>query len=320
MECCVRVWLLALRLVGTPRGKGTVAEMGLAQAPALTAKGAAPPHLRIEPVSGAIGAEIHGLDLSADLDAPTIAALRRALLDHCVIFFRDQRLDVGWHKAFAARFGEIFLHPNLAGSAADPAVIDIIRQPGDRKVIGEDWHSDTPQVAEPPMGSMLYAVEVPPYGGDTAFASQYLAYEALSPGLKAMLSGLRALQSDRHVAGPARDLGASNAARRVDDKPWRETANHHPVARTHPETGRKALFVNRQTTIAFEGMTEEESRPLLDYLCAHANRPEFTCRFRWRTGSLAFWDNRCAQHLAINDGVPARRVMRRVQIVGDKPF
>jgi taurine dioxygenase len=300
--------------------KDQVAAIELAHAPAPVSRDAPAPPFRIEPVSGAIGAEIIGLDLSADLDAVTIAALRRALLDHCVIFFRDQDLDIARHKAFATRFGTLFLHPNIAGSKADPAVIDIIRQPGDRKVIGEDWHSDTPQVAEPPMGSLLYAVEVPPFGGDTAFASQYLAYEALSPGLKAMLAGVRALQSDRRVAGPARDLGASNAARRADDKPWQETAHHHPVVRTHPETGRKALFVNRQTTIAFEGMTEEESRPLLDYLCAHAHRPEFTCRFRWRTGSLAFWDNRCAQHLAINDGVPARRVMRRLQIVGDTPF
>jgi taurine dioxygenase len=280
----------------------------------------APSTLRVEPVTGALGAEVHGVDLARELDDATIAAIRRALLAHCVIFFRDQHLDIPRQKAFTARFGTLFLHPNIAGSAADPAIIDVVRHPGDTKIIGEDWHSDTPQVAEPPMGSLLYAVEVPPHGGDTMFANQYLAYETLSPGMKHMLDGLRALHSDRRVAGPARDLGASNAAKRTRDDEWRETAHFHPVVRTHPETGRKALYVNRQSTIHFEDMTEAESRPLLDFLCTHAHRPEFTCRFRWRAGSVAFWDNRCAQHVAINDRMPSRRIMRRLQIEGDRPF
>lgn len=289
----------------------------LAQASALSSAALALP---IEPISGALGAEVLGIDISQDLGAETIAAIRRALLDHGVIFFRDQQLDIARHKAFASRFGALFLHPNIAGSKSDPAVIDIVRNPGDTKIIGEDWHSDTPQVEKPPMGSLLYAVDVPPYGGDTLFSSQYLAYDALSPGLKAMLDGVRAMHSDRRVAGPARNLAASNAQKRKADDEWRETANFHPVVRTHPETGRKALYVNRQSTIAFEHMTEEESKPLLDYLCAHAHRPEFTCRFRWRNGSLAFWDNRCTQHVAINDTGMSRRVMRRLQLEGDKPF
>ena len=276
--------------------------------------------MRAEPISGALGAEILGIDIARELDDATIAAIRQALLDHCVIFFRDQELDVARQKAFTSRFGTLFLHPNIAGSAADPAVIDVVRNPGDKKIIGEDWHSDTPQVPAPPMGSLLYAVDVPAYGGDTMFANQYLAYDALSPGMKAMLSGLRAVHSDRLVAGPARDLAASNAKKLKGDAEWRETANLHPVVRTHPETKRKALYVNRQSTIAFENMTEAESRPLLDYLCQHAHRPEFTCRFRWKKGSVAFWDNRCAQHIAINDTGMSRRVMRRLQIVGDAPF
>ena len=276
--------------------------------------------LRIEPVTGALGAEILGIDIASDLDDATIAAIRQALLEHCVIFFRDQELDIPRQKAFTSRFGTLFLHPNIAGSAADPAVIDVVRNPGDKKIIGEDWHSDTPQVSAPPMGSLLYAVEVPAYGGDTMFANQYLAYDALSPGMKTLLDGLRAVHSDRRVAGPARDLNASNAKKLKDDAEWREPANVHPVVRTHPETHRKALYVNRQSTIAFEDMTEDESKPLLDYLCQHAHRPEFTCRFRWRKGSVAFWDNRCAQHMAINDTGMSRRVMRRLQIVGDKPF
>ena len=289
-----------------------------ALAPASTRSGAQ--SFRIEPIAGALGAEILGIDIAQDLSDATIAAIRRALLAHGVIFFRDQDLDVARQKAFTSRFGTLFLHPNIQGSKSDPAVIDIVRNPGDTKIIGEDWHSDTPQVAAPPMGSLLYAVDVPAYGGDTMFASQYLAYDALSPGLKAMLDGVRAMHSDRRVAGPARDLGASNAAKKKSDDEWRETASFHPVVRTHPETGRKALYVNRQSTIAFEDMTEAESKPLLDYLCAHAHRPEFTCRFRWRNGSVAFWDNRCTQHVAINDTGSFRRVMRRLQIDGDRPF
>ncbi len=274
---------------------------------------------RIEPVAGALGAEILGIDLTLDHDDATIAAIRRALLDFGVIFFRDQDLDIARQKAFTARFGTLFLHPNIAGSKADPALIDIVRMPGDTKIIGEDWHSDTPQVPVPPMGSLLYAVEVPAWGADTMFANQYLAYETLSPGMRAMLAGRRALHSDWNVAGPGRDLGASNAARTKDAVQWIETKTLHPVVRTHPETGRRALYVNRQSTLHFEDMTVAESRPLLDYLCAHAHRPEFTCRFRWRKGSVAFWDNRCTQHVAINDAMPSRRVMRRLQICGEAP-
>jgi taurine dioxygenase len=276
--------------------------------------------MRIEPVAGALGAEVLDVDLAKGLSDSAFATIRAAFLQYGVLFFRDQELDVARHKAFASRFGRLFLHPNIQGSKADPAVIDIVRNPGDTRIIGEDWHSDTPQVPQPPMGSVLYAVEVPPYGGDTMFASQYAAYEALSPGLKKMLEGARALHSDRRVAGPSRDLAQSNAQKRFGDGEWRETASYHPVVRTHPDTGRRALYVNRQTTIEFEDMTEAESKPLLDYLCLHAHRPEFTCRFHWRNGSVAFWDNRCTQHVAVNDTGMSRRVMRRLQIEGDAPF
>ncbi len=286
----------------------------------LPADATGPRKIFLQPIAGALGAEVLGVDIGTDLPDATIAAIRQALLDYGVIFFRDQDLDIARQKAFTSRFGTLFLHPNIAGSAADPAVIDVVRNPGDTKIIGEDWHSDTPQVAAPPMGSLLYAVDVPAYGGDTMFASQYLAYDTLSPGLKQMLAGVRALHSDRRVAGPARDLGASNATKRKNDAEWQETASLHPVVRTHPETHRKALYVNRQSTIAFENATEAESKPLLDYLCQHAHRPEFTCRFRWQKGSVAFWDNRCTQHIAVNDTGMFRRVMRRLQIEGDAPF
>jgi taurine dioxygenase len=275
--------------------------------------------LEIQPITGALGAELHGVDLGADLDDPTIAEIRQALLDHCVIFFRDQEFDAAQHKALARRFGKIFIHPNYYGLQVDPEILEIRREPGDTKVVGEDWHTDTTMMAEPPMGAILYALEVPPYGGDTLFANQYLAYESLSDGMKQMIGGLRAVHSDRMVAGPAvNNAGRSTKARA--DADWRETVNVHPVVRTHPETKRKLLYVNYSYTVGFEGMTEEESRPLLTYLMEHGHRPEFTCRFRWTKGAVAFWDNRCVKHLAVNDAQPFRRLMRRVQIAGDKPY
>jgi taurine dioxygenase len=236
-----------------------------------------------------------------------------------VVFFRDQEFGAEQHKRLARRFGEIFIHPNYYGTQADPEIVEIRREIGDTKVVGEDWHTDTTMVAEPPMGAILYAIEVPPYGGDTLFANQYLAYETLSDGMKRLLDGLRAVHSDRTVAGPKVDhAGRSTKARA--DADWRETISVHPVVRTHPETGRKLLFVNYSYTMNFEGMTEEESRPLLHYLFEQGHRPEFTCRFRWTKGAVAFWDNRCVKHLAVHDAQPFRRYMRRIQIAGDRPY
>ena len=272
--------------------------------------------IEVRPIAGAIGAEIHNVDVSKDLDEDTIANIRRALLDHCVIFFREQKLDAERHRAFTRRFGKIFIHPNYVGMQSDPEIIVITREPGDKRIVGEEWHADTTMVREPPMGAILYAVEVPPYGGDTLFANQYLAYEALSEGMKGMLSRLRAVHSDRKVAGPQANRNAQRSTKVREDADWRETVSAHPVVVTHPETQRKLLYVNASYTQGFEDMTEEESRPLLDYLLEHGHRPEFTCRFRWETGSIAFWDNRCCKHLAIHDAGPFRRIMRRTQICG----
>jgi taurine dioxygenase len=273
----------------------------------------------VRPLTGALGAEIHGPDLNADLDDATVAAIRRALLDHCVVFFRDQRFDADRHKALARRFGEIFIHPNYKGTGPDPEIVDIRREPGDLRIVGEEWHTDTTMMPEPPMGAILYAIEVPAYGGDTLFANQYLAYESLSDGMKRLLEGLRAVHSDRKVAGPQAGLNAYRATKVREDAAWQETVSVHPVVRTHPETGRRLLFVNHSYTIRFDGMTEAESAPLLGYLLDHGHRPEFTCRFRWAAGSIAFWDNRCVKHLAVHDAGRFRRIMRRVQIAGDKP-
>ena len=276
--------------------------------------------ITIQPIAGALGAEVHGVDVAEDLDDGVIGEIRQALLDHGVIFFRDQNLDRERHKAFTRRFGEIFVHPNYNGLTADPAIVDIRREPGDKKIVGEDWHTDTTMVADPPMGAILYAIEVPPYGGDTVFANQYLAYEALSDGLKHTLENMRAIHTDRMVAGPQAAMNAQRSTKVREDADWRETISIHPVVRTHPETGRKLLFVNRSYTVGFEGWTEAESRPLLEFLLEHGHRPEFTCRFRWANGSIAFWDNRSTKHLAVHDAGPFRRIMRRTQICGDAVF
>jgi taurine dioxygenase len=272
--------------------------------------------IEVRPIAGAIGAEVHNVDVSEDLDERTIGDIRKALLDHCVIFFRDQKLDAERHKAFTRRFGKLFVHPNYKGMQADPEVLVITREPGDKHIVGEDWHTDTTMVAEPPMGAILYAVEVPPYGGDTLFANQYRAYETLSEGMKRMLSGLKAVHSDRKVAGPQANRNAYRSTKVREDSDWRETVTVHPVVVTHPETGRKLLYVNGAYTQGFEDMSESESRPLLRYLLEHGNRPEFSCRFRWQTGSIAFWDNRCCKHMAVHDAGQFRRVMRRTQICG----
>ena len=272
--------------------------------------------IEVRPIAGSIGAEIHNVDVSQDLDEATIGDIRKALLDHCVIFFRDQKLDAERHKVFTRRFGKIFIHPNYKGMQADPEIIQITREPGDKKIVGEDWHADTTMMAEPPMGAILYAIEVPPYGGDTLFANQYQAYESLSDGMKRMLAGVRALHSDRKVAGPAANKNAFRSTKVREDDAWCETVSAHPVVVTHPETARKLLYVNHSYTVGFEGMTEAESKPLLDFLLDHGHRPEFTCRFRWEPGSLAFWDNRCAQNNPVHDAGPFRRVMRRTQVAG----
>ncbi|MBM3650802.1 MAG: taurine dioxygenase, partial [Alphaproteobacteria bacterium] len=245
--------------------------------------------------------------------------IRDALNEHCVVFFRDQELNVERHKAFARRFGELFVHPNFRGMGDDPEIVMVRREPGDAGYVGEDWHADTTMVAEPPMGAILYGIDIPPYGGDTMFANQYLAYEALSDGMKRMLADLRAVHTDIKVAGPQANLNKGRSTKVREDAAWRETQSVHPVVRRHPETGRKLLFVNKSYTVRFDGMTEAESRPLLEFLFDHGNRPEFTFRWRWQKGSIAFWDNRSAKHIALGDTGPFRRLLRRIQISGDRP-
>ena len=276
-------------------------------------------HIEVTPLSPTIGAEIDGVDIADDLPDDVVVEIRQALLDHLVLFFRDQDLvDIECHKRFTRRFGDLFIHPNFDMGQANPEIVYLTRAPGDTHAAGESWHADTTMMPEPPMGAILYALEVPEWGGDTLFANQYLAYETLSDGMKSMLSRLRAVHNDSRTAGPNAGLNARRATRVREDADWRMTESCHPVIRTHPETGRKCLFVNGIYVHRFDGMTVDESAPLLDFLYAHSTRPEFTCRFRWRTGSVAFWDNRCVQHLAIHDNFGAARRMQRTQLQGSE--
>jgi alpha-ketoglutarate-dependent taurine dioxygenase len=273
--------------------------------------------LEIRPLAGAIGAEIAGVDLAGALGADTVAAIRRAWLDHLVIFFRGQRLAPGQLLALARRFGEPVEYPFLKGLDGFPEVTPVVKLEHERVNFGGLWHSDTAYLDTPPMGTMLLAREVPPYGGDTLFANMYLAYEALSPGMRRLLDGLVAVNSSAKADVTKTREDRLRDAARPDARA--EYVAAHPVVRTHPETGRKALYVNGGHTVRLDGMSEAESAPLLEFLFAHLARPEFTCRFRWEEGSLAFWDNRCAQHNPINDYHGFRRVMHRITLKGDRP-
>jgi taurine dioxygenase len=270
----------------------------------------------VEPVAGALGAEISGLDLSQPLSDETLLALRRTWLEHLVIFFRDQELTPAQFLAFGRRFGDVIEYPFVKGLPDYPEIIPVLKLEHERVNFGGVWHSDTAYLDVPPMASMLVAREIPPHGGDTLFANMYLAYETLSDGMKTLLDGLVAVNSSAKAdASRTREDRMKDSGREVR----KDYVAAHPVVGRHPETGRRALYVNVAHTVRFDGMTEEESAPLLDYLFRHQTRPEFTCRFRWRPGSIAFWDNRCAQHNAVNDYAGHRRLLHRITLAGDTP-
>ena len=273
--------------------------------------------MHIQQVAGALGAEISDIDLSQGLSAAHAQDVRAAFLAHQVIFFRNQPLSPDAFLAFAEAMGAPVEYPFVKGIAGFPKIIEVKKLETERVNFGGIWHSDTTYLQEPPMGSMLLAREVPPFGGDTLFASQYAAYEALSPEMKRILDPLVGISSSAKA-----DVSKTREDRlRSDgkDEAPKDYLAHHPVVRTHPETGRKALFVNVAHTAGIEGLTEAESAPLLQFLFAHQVKPEFTCRFVWQPGSLAFWDNRCAQHNPVNDYHGHRRVMHRITLAGDRP-
>jgi alpha-ketoglutarate-dependent taurine dioxygenase len=271
-------------------------------------------HIEVRPIAGALGAEIGNIDVR-EASSQAIAEIRAAFLEHLVIFLRNQQLTPRELLAFAARFGEPMAYPQLKGLPECPLVTPVVKLEHEQVNFGGVWHSDTTYLEVPPMASMLYAVETPPYGGDTLFANQYLAYETLSEGLKRTLDRLTGVNTSTKA-----EVSKTREDRlRETGLTLKALIGEHPVARTHPQTRRKALYVNAAHTSHFKGWSEEESAPLLEYLFTHQVRAELTCRFQWKPGSLAFWDNRCAQHNPVNDYHGYRRVMHRVTLAGERP-
>lgn len=274
--------------------------------------------INVRPVSGALGAVVSGVDLGAELSAETVAEIRRAFVEHHVLFFRDQDLTPEQQIAFGKRFGELDTHPFVVANPEHPELIDVITEPDDVFNFGGGWHTDVTFLREPDLGSILYAVEVPETGGDTLFANQHAAYDTLSDTMKELLDPLTAC----HSAGPQYAEGALSTLTKAIETRNSERASEivtHPVIRTHPESGRKGLYVNGAFTVGIAGLHNDESRALLRFLFKHAVKERFTCRFSWEPGSVAMWDNRSVQHYALHDYEGQRRHMRRITIKGSRP-
>ena len=268
--------------------------------------------ITLDKLTPIIGAEIGGIDLSKPLGNQAADEIHRALAENLVIFFRDQHLTPEQHLAFGRQFGDLHIHPAAPHAPGHKELMIIHADKDSPRANGEGWHSDVSCDVEPPMGSILYIKTCPPRGGDTLFANMYAAYEALSDRMKTYLEGLTAIHDgEDNYRGTYANFG-------VKDKPTYPRAEH-PVIRVHPVTGRKALFVNRGFTRYIVGIPRDESDGILRYLYEHMANPLFQCRFRWRENSIAFWDNRCAQHRAMWDYWPHTRWGFRVTVAGDKP-
>jgi len=269
-------------------------------------------------IAGALGAEISGVDLTQPLSGALTQEIRQVFLSHGVIFFRHQDLSSAQFMAFARAMGEPVEYPFVKGFTDFPHIIEVKKLAHEKVNFGGIWHSDTTYLETPPMGSMLLARDIPPYGGDTLFACQYAAYEALSDTMQRMLQGLQGISTSAKA-----DVSKTREDRIQSDGTASAPASFscaHPVVRTHPETGRKALFVNVAHTAGIEGLTEAESAPLLAFLFQHQVKPEFTCRWAWEPNAMAFWDNRCTQHNPINDYHGFQRILHRITLQGEKPF
>ena len=268
--------------------------------------------IQVERLSPVIGADVSGVDLSQPLDDAVVGQLEQALAKHLVLFFRDQEITQSQHTAFARRFGDLHIHPAAPKDAEHPEILIVH---GDEKVnfvAGSEWHSDVSCDVEPPMGSILRIVEVPSSGGDTLFANMYAAFEGLSQPLRTMLSGLTGIhEGEDYYRGRYGSDTMRDAQHPVAE---------HPVVRTHPVTGRPALYVNEGFCTRIKGLSDRESEALLSFLFRHLAQPQYQCRFQWRANSIAFWDNRCTQHLAIWDYWPETRHGYRVTIKGDRPY
>lgn len=279
--------------------------------------------IQAKPVAGGLGAEIAGADL-ANLDDAQFADIHQAFLDHQVIFFRDQDITPEQQLNLAHRFGDIHYHPYMQGMDDHPEILEIIKEPGETYTFGAAWHTDQMFNPSPAKATMLYAKETPDVGGDTMFSSMYKAYDGLSDAMKAMLKDVKTFNvGDRfkNMGGGSRaDRYAGNKSMvgKVRDPGNQITEAHHPLFRTHPETGQTGLYIGSHTQ-GFEGMRAEEADPIIEFLRSHSVRPEYLCRFRWKPGSMAIWDNRCVQHYAVPD-YNERRRMHRITIAGDTPY
>ena len=275
----------------------------------------------IEPLAGALGAEVRGIALSNLEDDNAWKAIQRAFLQYSVLAFRDQEFQPADLMRVGARFGEPCFYPFVTGLDDYPYIFEVVKEEHETVNFGGNWHSDTTYLKQPPLGTLLYALETPARGGDTLFTSTYAAYDALSEGMRALLDRLVGVNSaSLKYTGGRRKIHSTIGGMKVHDT---ETAEEyeaeHPAVRTHPDTGRKALYVSRSHTIRFKDMSEEESRPLIEFLQAHQTRPEFTCRVRWWPGTLTIWDNRCTQHSAVNDYHGQRRRMQRLTFGAQTP-
>ena len=277
--------------------------------------------LEIRPLAGALGAEIGGVRL-ARLDGEAAwKEIHAAFVRYSVLVFRDQGLEPADIMRIGDRFGGPCHYPFVTGMDDFPFIFEVVKEESERTNFGGAWHSDTTYLAQPPMATLLYAVETPQHGGDTLFANTAAAYDALSEGMRTLVDGLVGVNSAGLKYGGGRTaMHKKIGGMKVHDTEVADQLEaEHPVARTHPETGRKALYLNRSHTIRFRGMTEEESRPLIEWLALHQVRPEFTCRVRWTPGTLTIWDNRCTQHNAVNDYHGQRRRMRRLTAGAQTP-
>lgn len=263
----------------------------------------------IQPLSGTIGAVVSGVQLNA-LTPQLLSFIKQALSDHLVLFFRNQRLDPSMLRVVAAKFGKPIPYPFVAGLEDLPEVIEVVKQPKEMTNFGGVWHSDTAYLPTPAMGALLYADTVPEAGGDTIFTNMHEVLNSLSPGLRDLLSRLTAVN----------DADSAAIAETRPNQQKKGCKAEHPVIRIHPETGKSLLYVNRAHTTRFSGMSVKESAPLLGYLFDQIEQPEFSCRFSWQPGSLAFWDNRACQHYPLNDYQGQYRRMLRVSLAGDKPI
>ncbi len=272
--------------------------------------------IRVERAASALGAVLTGADLSREPSNATAATIRQALIEHQVIFIRDQNLDGPALLRIAKMLGEPNVYPFVEGLPDAPEIFEILKAESDERNFGGIWHSDSTYLDEPPSYTMLFAKEVPTVGGDTMYANTYLAYENLSPGLREILAGLNGINSAAlaDYGGRAKSTEKHSHMKRQNTATADAVEAIHPVAPTHPDTGRRALYLSRLHTVCFEGLTPQESRPLINYLAEQATRPDYTCRMRWEVGTLCIWDNRCTQHYALNDYPGERRRMWRATV------